>query len=485
MTEMPEQDPRDGLPDGGLIEEGGPEVESRRAASAAFEIEAEPGSAAALRDAMDPANQSLGEALRLSYRILQLGILALIATFLFSGFQSVQEGTVGVKTLFGAIVGDPGDEQLPPGLHGYWPYPIGQIVTVELKRPVAVDAAFWPEYRRGATTLEEATDAADLLKAIEPGKDGALLTADGDLAHVQIQAEYVVEDPVSLLRAIRPEMLPQIVRLALERGAVAAVARITLEELTEQRDAPALSIRDDAQAVLEELACGVRIASVTLPVRIAPLAVRRNFASVQTKREEVKSFVERARQEAATTLTAAAGQTASADLVRLIIEYENALTLGNQESADEVLDRIGQRFAQGDVGGEAAMIVARAEASISARRSALSKEARRLQGLLPAYRENPQQLVRQLWLEAVRSVMEDSEAEVFSVPAGLALIDMSLDSSPDIMQLRRRAELERKRREADAASLSLQPFRMDSRNIMINQAGRRLERDASGGFGRE
>lgn len=485
MTDSSHHDSPDAAAGGVPIEEGGPAAETRRVASAAFEVAAEPGSAAALRDAMDPANQSLGEALRLSYRILQLGILGLVATFLFSGFQSVQEGTVGVKTLFGAIVGEPGEEQLPPGLHPYWPYPIGQIVTVELKRPVAVDAAFWPEYRRGATTLEEATDAADLLKQLDPGKDGSLLTANGDLAHVQIQAEYVVEDPVSLLRAIRPEMVPQVVQLALERGAVAAVARITLEELTEQRDGPALSIREDAQAVLDELACGVRIASVTLPVRIAPLAVRRSFASVQTKREEIKSFVERARQEAATKLTAAAGQIASSDLVRLIIEYENALTLGNQDAADEVLQRIGERFAQADVGGEAAMIVARAEAAISARRSVLSKEARRLQGLLPAYRENPQQLVRQLWLEAVRSVLEDAEAEVFSVPQGLALIDMSLDSSPDIMQLRRRAELDRKRREADSAALTLQPYRMDSRNIMINQAGRRLERDASGGFGRD
>ena len=81
----------------------------RRAASAAFEVAAESGSAASLRDAMDPANQSLGEALRLSYRVLQLGILALVATFLLSGFQTVQDGSAGVKTLFGAIVGEPGD----------------------------------------------------------------------------------------------------------------------------------------------------------------------------------------------------------------------------------------------------------------------------------------------------------------------------------------------------------------------------------------
>jgi len=475
-------DPR-GPEDADVPTEESPVEALRRTASAELDGGGENGGAVALRDAMDPANQSLGDALRLSYRVLQLGIVALVATFLFSGFQTVREGSVGVKTLFGGIVGTPGDEALPPGLHPFWPYPVGQIVTVELNRPVEVDRAFWPQYRRGATTLEEATDAADLGKHLQPGSDGSLLTADGDLAHLQLQAEYVVEDPVSLIRTLRPEMVPEVVRRALERGAVVAAANFTLNELTELREQPTLAIRDAAQQILDDLGCGIELASVTAPMRIAPLAVRKSYAEVQTRRERVKTAVERARQQAATTLTAAAGPAASGQLIRLIIEYENALTLGDDDAADEVLARIGERFAAGDVGGEAAMIVARAEAAISARRSQLAKEVRRLEGLLPAYRENPRQLVRQLWLEAVRSVLEDDEAEVFSVPAALAAIDLGVDSSPDVMQLRRRRELERKKAEADAAALSLQPFTLDSRTIMIDQAGRRLERDASGGFG--
>jgi regulator of protease activity HflC (stomatin/prohibitin superfamily) len=462
-----------------------PVEELRRTASAELDGGGEAGSAVALRDAMDPANQSLGDALRLSYRVLQLGILALVATFLFSGFQTVREGAIGVKTLFGGIVGTPGDEALPPGLHPFWPYPVGQIVTVELRRPVEVDQAFWPSYRRGATTLEEATDAADLSKHLQPGTDGSLLTADGDLAHLQLQAEYVVEDPTSLLRTLRPEMVPQVVQLALERGAVVAAANFTLNELTELREQPTIAIREAAQQVLDEIACGIELASVTAPMRITPLAVRKSYAEVQTQRERVKTAVERARQQAATTLTAAAGPAASGQLIRLIIEYENSLTLGDDAAADEVLARIGERFAAGDVGGEAAMIVARAEAAISARRSQLAKEVRRLEGLLPAYRENPRQLARQLWLDAVRSVMEDDEAEVFSVPPALAAIDLAVDSSPDVMQLRRRRELERKKAEADAAALSLQPFTLDTRTIMIDQAGRRLERDASRGLGND
>ena len=99
--------------EGEFLDEDSP----RRAASAEFEVSAEAGSEAAIREAMDPANQSFADALRLSFRILQLGILALVAVFLFSGFQTVEEGDLGVKTRFGAIVGTPGVEQVGPGLH--------------------------------------------------------------------------------------------------------------------------------------------------------------------------------------------------------------------------------------------------------------------------------------------------------------------------------------------------------------------------------
>lgn len=480
-----------GLPSDPELPEGLPEeldgdgvAAPRRAASARFEVEAAPGDAAALREAMDPANQSLADALRLSYRLLQIGIVALVATFLLSGFQQVQDGSAGVKTLFGAIEGQPGDEALAPGLHPFWPYPVGEIVTVELRRSVDLGDAFWPRFRN-ATTLEEATDNADVNRHLQPGVDGSVITADGDLGHLKVSAEFVVDDPVSLLRVLPRERLPEVVRRAVERGVVAAAARMTLVELTEQREQPVALIREESQRILDEIACGVRIATVTVPERIAPLAVRRSFAEVQARRERAKVMVERARQQVATILTAAAGQTAYPELLRMIGEYEAALTVGDDDGADAMLLAIGERLEQPDVGGEASMIVARAESRLSSRRSALAKEVRRLEGLLPAYRENPRQLVRQLWLEAVREVLDQPEAEIFSMPEALASLDLAIESSPEIMQARRRADLARRRMEADKQGFTLGPFTLDSRTIMIDQAGRRLRRDATGGFGRD
>lgn len=75
---------------------------------------------ASMREAMDPANQSLGEALRLSYRLLQIAIAGLVVTFFVSGFQSIPEGVTGIRTIFGSVAGDSGDEIVSPGLQPFW-----------------------------------------------------------------------------------------------------------------------------------------------------------------------------------------------------------------------------------------------------------------------------------------------------------------------------------------------------------------------------
>ena len=45
-----------------------------------------------LREALDPANQSLRDALRLSFRVLQLVMVVLVVVFLFSGLKTIEPG---------------------------------------------------------------------------------------------------------------------------------------------------------------------------------------------------------------------------------------------------------------------------------------------------------------------------------------------------------------------------------------------------------
>jgi hypothetical protein len=71
---------------------------------------------------------------------------------------------------------------------------------------------------------------------------------------------------------------------------------------------------------------------------------------------------------------------------------------------------------------------------------------------------------------------------VYAGPDLLGSIALRLTSSAEIMQLRRNAEMERRKAEQSAKE-SGRFFTPNSEQIMIDRAGRLLKRDASGGLG--
>jgi len=459
-------------------------VAPRREASATFAVSAPEASEAAIRLAMDPANQSLGDALRLSYRLLQLAILGLLVTFLFSGFQTVQEGFSGVKMFFGRIAGEPGQEALMPGLTPFWPYPIGEITVFETRRQVELRTEFWPNTGGKNVTTEQQVEAADGTQPLKPGRDGTVITGDGDLAHLQLSAEYVIEDPVRFLQAVNLEQADRLVRVALQRGVVTAAARLTLNELVEQREQPTQLVQSEAQRVLDGMASGLKLQRVTMPERSAPFAVRNQLGRVQKIKEDAKTAVDRARQEATGKLFSAAGPRYE-DILRLIDQYEQALSSGDLVQADAMLKLVGERLESKDIAGAASNIVNRARSYQSAIASTLSKELRRLEGLSETFHQNPKQLARQLWLEAVRSVLSQREVEVFNLPTGTGLSQLTFGSSPEVMQMRRNAEVLR-RKQLRMVEEAMQPsWNLGVRQIMIDKEGRRLDAAGEKGFGRE
>ena len=492
MSEQEHPDkPIDDLQNEDLVAEESMEIEApRRAASAEFVVAAEAGSEAALREAMDPANQSFADALRLSFRILQFGMLALLAVFLFSGFQTIEEGDLGVQTRFGSIVGDPGDQQVGPGLHPFWPYPVGEVVIVPQIREVEILEAFWPMEKNAGKTPNPSRADIDEVRSeneqLRPQFDGYLITAEGDLAHCEIRASYAIENAASFLRELSPERADELVENALKRGVVLEGARYTLNEFIDLREEPADRVKQRAQQTLDALDSGIELLSVGLERRTAPLAIRAKLREVQVAREEAKELIESARQEVAKEFTKVAGEKAYPDLIALIDKYSSALTAGDEAEADAILLTIGERFERDDVAGDSARIIDQAQAYQSALETRLAGELRRLETLAPTYRENPREFSRRIWLEAYRDVFDNDQLEVFSVPLTLSHLDLAIQSSEDVMQMRRDAELARKKAAREALEGEMiRGFQWGRGQMVLEGSGRRLERDASGGFGRE
>ncbi len=466
------------------------EVEGpRRVASARFDVSGSDDARGSMdmRDALDPATQSLGDALKLSYRILQAGIVALGVVFVFSGFQSVPEGSTGVKTMFGAIAGATGEEQVQPGLQPFWPYPIGDLEVFEQRHTIRLDRQFWPaSMNRGdqrQKTLQEQIDSADPNAGIAPGADGSLLTKEGDIAHAQFEAEYAISDAVKFLESTSPAHGDRLVGAALMQAAVEAASTLTLAEFTDTRDLVGPVVRERAQRALDRLGIGIDITLVRATERMAPLAVQNRLREVQTAREYAKGEVERARQNAVTILTQIAGGEVYNELLAMIRRYEEALEAGRSEEAESILVALGARMEAQDVGGEVSKLVSRARASDAAMRARLERETKRLESLAASYRDSRGQIVKQLWLDAVREALENPQAEVFAAPTALGMLNLRLTSSAEMMQARRDADIERKKMEKaarDAGGF----YAPNSEQIFINKSGRRLNKDATGGLGR-
>ena len=72
------------------------------------------------------------------------------------------------------------------------------------------------------------------------------------------------------------------------------------------------------------------------------------------------------------------------------------------------------------------------------------------------------------------------------MPLDLASIQLGIESSEDVMQMRRDAELQRKK-DANLAREGelIRGFQWGRSQMILQGPGRRLERDSSGGFGRE
>ena len=452
----------DSLPDseGGIPVDFDPfeeeEAQPRRAASAEFEVAAEIGAIAAMRDAMDPANQSLADALRLSFRVLQLVIVILVALFAVSGAKTVEKGQTGVATRWGQIVEHAGGEALDSGLQLNWPYPAGNFLLFSGEnRGVSVKYAFDPLGReekkspaiglRPDWRLIASVDSAKLLSSV--------MTGDGDLAQVRFSAAYDVEDVGDFVRLVRvpgagdePVALgaDRLVELMLERAAIHAAAGLDFDTvLAEQGDAFREKLLKIAQQSLDDLQSGVRMNQVTIEKVGAPQQVEKAEAELQRVRNQTDDQIVKARGEAEQTLIGMAGRE-SGRILDLIEQYEDALALNETQHEEQLLDLINAQLESDVTTGQAATKIATARLYQKQVESVLGNEARRFAGLLPAYRKHPELIVGQYWLAAYKSVLDRSDVEVFWIPPGARQISIATEGLDSVRNIRRELALRRK-----------------------------------------
>lgn len=401
------------------------------------------------RAALDPAQKSLAEALRITYRIIQLVMVVLFVLFVLSGLETVDEGQRGVSLTFGEIR----QSDLRPGQQFHLPYPVGELVTVHTgSNELGIDRAFYPgRYESQPPRIRRA-------RTLKPGQDGSLLTGDGAIAHAQWSVVYRVDDSgvSDFVSRIRPADAEEFVRAAVERGAVRVVAGIPIDDFLKQSSlegavageaAIESRVRLIAQETLDQIGAGILIERVTLDDRSPPGFVKEIFDEVSRQTSEASKAREEAQQYAREQLNAVAG-TAHEELIGLIDEFEGDIDRGELDASEAVLAQIDAILTgEGDLGddasrrvsGEVTRIISEAQQYRTDVVTRAQANAARFAAKLGLFRDNPAVYLTTEWSAAYDRFLERTGAQVFAMPAGASL-EMLLNSDPDIA---RSAEAER------------------------------------------
>lgn len=466
-------------PDGGGERPDLPPVGGERAASVTFDRG--PGSEEAVSAAlMDPANQSLADALRITFRLVQLAMLVLAGLFLLSGFQTVRENESGIRLVFGRIDRD----QLPPGFQFSWPYPVGEIVKVRTGLvSLTEDRAFWPALRGDSRDIP--LDQYPRRAALDPATEGSVLTADKNIAHTRWTIVYRRERPSEYAQSIYPADEESIVRAAVRRGVVRAVSQTTIDELLKLSGGEDGSVpqtaRRVAQAMLDDIGSGIRIEQLELEQQMPPAILRDAFSAVQSAESRASQRREEAEADRRRALNAVAGSAAE-HLIERIDRYEEAIELGDSEEQERLLAQI-DALLEGEpllvdgaqrevaVSGQVTEILNDARLYRSTERARRQRDLDMYKARLTQFQRNPDVMVNRDWSDAFMDFVSNENVQLLFAPAGTRTLQLFINQDPDIVR-----ELERFQREREARTAQERRELERRQGRFRTETGTRIER---------
>lgn len=400
--------------------------------------------------AADPAQQSLAEALRVSFGILRVAMVALLVAYAGSGLFSVGSNEVALRLRFGDYVGDAGGRVLERGTYLAAPFPIEEVVKVDT-RPVTLvlDKEFWFE-----TTAQERTMTRGQMQGLKsmplnPLRDGSLITGDSSIAHAQWTLTWRISDPVAYLTNVGSRQLATaIVRLVAQQGVVHMAAQLAADDLLRgvvDRDVALGAM----QRRLDDMRTGIVVEQLVLDKVSAPMRVAGSFDAVTTAESDRSGRIVAAEQERSRILAETAGE-ASGRLLALVAAFEQAAERGDAaaaQAADERITAALEALAVDDVpiGGEVARRLNAARAYRTQIVEQVAGEATAFEQLLPQFEQSPRLVLSRLWEDARARILTGGDVETFYTVPGQ--IELELTRDPALQQQRQKDQLRQRRRE--------------------------------------
>lgn len=434
----------------------------------------------------DDASRSLADALRISFKVLRVLIFALILLFIFSGFFYVQANEVAVRLRFGAITDNgQGRDFLTAdgGPYFRFPAPIDEVIRVPTtSQTIEVDRAFW--YEADSRNPDEPNPRTR--QTLSPGRDGSLLTGDGNLVHGRFTITFRVQpqDAVTFVRNVGGDAdgeflgdpmrrARQVVMVAAEQAITAAAAEVTALEFLQSAQYTARMRQKLVSLLTDEMETGITVESVIANNRVAPPAAQAAFSAVTTAETERQTQVLNAEQDRVSRLSGVAGE-GYEPLLAAIDLYNDAGRDDQQELEAAALSAINMMLdgtPSGEalepvvaliedeqrraalapfvdpqnplsgvtVGGEAAQLIAAAGEYRAQREEQVEADVQQFEALLATYRQQPEITRFNLW-QNMREQIFTNDREIWFFDGELARLAIPRDSGIDKRRTAAQAE---------------------------------------------
>ena len=208
---------------------------------------------------------------------LALILLVLVGLWAFSGVYRVEPGFQGVQLLFGKFV-----KQTGPGLHIWFPAPIGQVFkpNVDVTNTVAVG------FRTQGGTAQRAVTRDVPIESL-------MLTGDQNIIDIDFVVQWRIKNASEYLFNIRDPQAS--VKIVAESAIREVIGQTKLEDaLTKERQQVETKTKELLQIVLDQYKAGIIIDQIKLQKVDPPKEVIDAFNDVQRAKQDQERSVNEA-----------------------------------------------------------------------------------------------------------------------------------------------------------------------------------------------
>ncbi len=315
----------------------------------------------------DLAHQSLRDALKISFRILQIAMAIVVTSFLCSGIYVVDQHESAMVLRFGKVVGTPADRIKKSGLHWAWPYPIDKIIKLPTGRVQSLAISDFQYFEEESSDKHNHASHKHNPESLKPGVDGYIICGDVNIVHAKWILRYKIVDPYYYYLNIQDEK--SLLRIIFDNAVISTANSLDVDTVLRKGiEEFRRKIENKTEAFLRKVDCGIELQRIDIEKVAPPRQTAKAFEDViQAEQEhsqkinEAKSFAARLRNEAQGNASKILSQAetykintieetkADSQYIDAIIdEFENNpdmfIFLAHQQVIKDVLDNVESKY---------------------------------------------------------------------------------------------------------------------------------------------